>query len=163
MQLEFTGAFAHRCQESGLGVGLQTCGAFRWEAFKPYLPLFEFIHFDLKLMDPKAHRTLIGAENHTILANAGRLLEAGADVLFRMPVIPGYTDTKQNLRDVAAFLHERGVGRIHLLQYHSMGESKLPRVGFPIPPLFSRGKVDGSSTLAHTSEFFRAEGLEVTS
>lgn len=162
MQMEFAGAFAQRCREIGLGVGLQTCGAFRWEAFKPYLPAFEFIHFDLKLMDPEAHRAIIGAENHTILANAVRLLNAGAPILFRMPVIPGYTDTKENLHDVATFLHEHRVRRIHLLQYHPMGESKLPRLGFPIPPLLAEGQVNGSA-LAHASEFFRAEGLEVTS
>jgi pyruvate formate lyase activating enzyme len=163
MQMEFAGAFAQRCRESDLSVGIQTCGAFRWEAFASYLPLFEFIHFDLKLINPQAHRSIIGAENHTILANAGRLLEAGSAVLFRMPVIPGYTDTKENLRDVATFLHEHRARKIHLLPYHPMGESKLPRLGFPIPPLFSEGNVDGSSTTASASEFFRAEGLEVTS
>ena len=163
MQMEFAGAFADRCREAGLGVGLQTCGAFRWEALKSCLPAFEFIHFDLKLMDPEAHRTVIGAENHTILANAVRLLEAGAPVLFRMPVIPGYTDTKENLRDVAAFLHERRARSIHLLEYHPMGESKLPRLGFPIPPFLPRKQVNGSNALADASEFFRAEGFEVTS
>ncbi len=162
MQMEFMGAFAHSCRKSGLGVGLQTCGAFRWEAFEPYLRLFEFIHFDLKLLDPQAHRTTIGAENHTILANADRLLEAGSPVLFRMPVIPGHTDTPENLRDVAAFLHQRRVGRIRLLQYHSMGESKLPRVGFPIVPLLSQGEVNGQSALAHVGKFFRDKGLDVT-
>jgi pyruvate formate lyase activating enzyme len=143
MQMEFAAAFARRCRQSGLSVGLQTCGTFRWEVFEPYLSLFEFIHFDLKLMDPEAHRTIIGADNQTILANAGRLLEAGAPVFFRMPVIPGHTDTKTNLRDVASFLRERHVGRIHLLAYHSMGESKRPHLGIPIPSLFPQGKVNG--------------------
>ena len=163
MQMEFAGAFAQRCRESDLSVGIQTCGAFRWEAFASYLPLFQFIHFDLKLINPHAHRRVIGAENHTILANAERLLEAGSAVLFRMPVIPGYTDTGENLRDVARFLHERRVRTIHLLLYHPMGQSKLPRLGFPIPPRFSEGKMDAANTTARASEFFRAEGLEVTS
>ena len=72
-------------------------------------------------------------------------------------------ESAENLRDVASFLHERRVPTIHLLPYHPMGESKLPRLGFPIPPRFSEGKVDGANTTARASEFFRSEGLEVTS
>jgi len=162
MQMEFIGEFARRCRDSGVGVGLQTCGAFRWEAFAPYLTLFEFVHFDLKLMDPDAHRAVVGADNRTILANAQRLLEAGASVLFRMPVIPGYTDTGENLCDVASFLGERRVGRIHLLAHHRMGESKLARLGFPIPA-FSGPTGDGPAAMAGAAEFLRSRGLEVTS
>ena len=72
-----------------------------------------------------------------ILENARRLAAAGAPVMFRMPVVPGITDTEINLRQVAGFLRELGRPAIHLLRYHAMGEAKLARIGNPLSPLGS--------------------------
>lgn len=161
MQMEFLGALTHRCREKGLSVGLQTCGAFRWESFKPYLGDFDFIQFDIKVMDAEAHKALIGADNRTILSNARSLLGAGARVEFRMPIIPGHTDSDVNLREVASFLRVGHVSMIRLLRYHAMGEAKLPRLGFPIPPLNIAKNGRGDVALSRAAEILRTEGLEV--
>jgi len=160
-QKDFIAAFARRCKDEGIGVVLQTCGAFQWEQFKPLIPLFNLIQFDLKVINPGQHRAIIGAENEAILSNAKLLIEAAAPVEFRMPVVPGYTDTDVNLQDVAAFLKERGVKKIHLLPYHAMGEAKLPRLGFPIQPLPIHNKGWDPGLLNSAKVSLRAEGLEV--
>jgi pyruvate formate lyase activating enzyme len=162
LQMEFIGAFARRCRERGVTVGLQTCGFFRWDAFAAHLPSFDFIQFDLKLMDADAHREATGVDNGVILENARRLAAAGAPVMFRMPVVPGITDTEINLQQVAAFLRELGRPAIHLLPYHAMGEAKLARIGNPLPPL---GLTDGklaAESLSRAAEVLRREALEVT-
>lgn len=162
LQMDFAGAFARRCHEQDLSVGLQTCGAFGWVALAPYLSFFRFVQFDLKLMDPAEHRRMTGADNMTILDNARRLAAADLPVEFRMPVVPGITDTESNLRRVAAFLGEIGAPAIHLLRYHSMGEAKLPRLGYPIQPL---GLADGAvaaESLARAAESLESKGLKVT-
>jgi pyruvate formate lyase activating enzyme len=162
LQMEFVGAFARRCHEHGVSVGLQTCGFFRWDRFAAHLPVFTFIQFDLKLMDPEQHREATGVDNSVILENARRLAATGAPVLFRMPVVPGITDTEINLRQVAGFLRELGQPAIHLLRYHAMGEAKLARIGNPLSPL---GVADGklaAEGLLRAAEVLRREALEVT-
>jgi pyruvate formate lyase activating enzyme len=161
-QLDFVGRFACRCREHDVEVGLQTCGVFRWEAFAPYVALFAFIHFDLKLMDPEQHRRMTGSDNRLILGNARRLVDGGAPVQFRMPIVPGITSTEPNLRQVAALLRDLGAGTIHLLRYHAMGEAKLARIGNPLPPLgLGNGKI-AAEALSEAAGFLRHEGLEVT-
>jgi pyruvate formate lyase activating enzyme len=162
LQMDFAVAFARRCHELGLRVGLQTCGAFGWPALAPHLPVFCFVQFDLKLMDPTEHRRMTGVNNETILDNARRLAATHGAVEFRMPVVPGVTDTQGNLRELAAFLVEIGTPAIHLLRYHAMGEAKLPRLGYPIQPL---GIADGPvamESLARAAEFLQSKGLKVT-
>ncbi len=162
-QMEAMGALSRLCRERGASVGLQTCGAFQWEAFEPHLRRFEFIHFDLKAMDPELHRTLTGADNRAILANARRLARARAPVLFRMPVVPGQNDTGTNLAATAGFLEEVGAGAIHLLRYHRMGTSKVGPLGNPIPSAdFGNGSA-ASGSLSRAANLLRARGLEVTS
>ena len=162
LQMELMGAFARRCHDHGLHVGLQTCGLFRWEAFAPHLPLLGFIQFDLKLMDPVEHREMTGSDNRLILENARRLAAAGAPVSFRMPVVPGITDSEPNLRQIAAFLHGLDTPRIQLLRYHAMGEAKLPRIGSPRPPLGLAGVPHADESFSHAADFLREQGLEVT-
>jgi pyruvate formate lyase activating enzyme len=61
-----------------------------------------------------------------VLANA-RVLAAGrADFLFRMPLIPGVNDSRENIRETARFLTALGekAGQIELMPYHRLGESK---------------------------------------
>ena len=162
LQMEFVGAFARRCREHGVSVGLQTCGFFRWDMFAAHLPSFAFIQFDLKLMDAELHRDATGADNGVILENAQRLAATGAPVMFRMPVVPGITDTEINLQQVAAFLRELGRPAIHLLRYHAMGEAKLARIGNPLSSLgLGDGKLAGES-LTRAAEVLRREALEVT-
>jgi pyruvate formate lyase activating enzyme len=130
--------------------------------FAAHLPSFAFIQFDLKLMDAELHRDATGVDNGMILENARRLAAAGAPVMFRMPVVPGITDTEINLQQVAAFLRELGRPGIHLLRYHAMGEAKLARIGNPLPPL---GLADGklaAESLSRATEVLRREALEVT-
>ncbi len=158
LQAGFLAAFLPRCTEAGLKVLLQTCGAWRWQTVEPLLEHIDSIQFDLKVMDLRLHQSLTGASNTVILANAERLLNAGAQVTFRMPVVPGLTDTEQNLEGIGAFLLELGVGSISLLPYHRMGEAKLPRLGWPLVPLGVTEQPD----MSRVAERLRASGLTVT-
>ena len=128
-QMAFMDAFTRLCADAEVPVGLETCGAFRWRAFAPMLPRLAFIWFDLKLMDRAAHRKATGADNRVILANARRLLDRGAPVTFRMPVIPGHNDGEDNLTATAAWLLDADAGPLHLLRYHRMGGLKAARLG----------------------------------
>lgn len=161
LQMGFLGEFAGACRARGLGVGFQTCGAFRREALAPHLALFEFIHFDLKLMDAARHRALTGGDNRAILDNARWLASCGAPLLFRMPIVPGYTDGEDNLSQIAGFLRELGVSRIHLLRYHALGEAKLNRLGFPLQPLGIPQADRGPERTERAAVRLRLEGLEV--
>jgi pyruvate formate lyase activating enzyme len=159
LQLEFLRAFVPRCVDAGLSVGLQTCGAYSHSALGELLPSLDFVYFDLKLMDRAAHKRHTAADNRTILANARRLVDEGTNVLFRTPLVPSITDTSGNLSATADFLAELDQERIHLLAYHPLGESKLARLGFPIPPL---GLVPDPEALVRAVAFFESRGLTVS-
>ena len=141
-------------------VGLQTCGLFSWKRMQPHLDLFEFIHFDLKVIARDRHLELCGTDNGGILANAKNLVEARAPVRFRMPIIPSHTDDEPNLAAVATLLHELGMERIRLLRYHSMGEAKLARIGRRAAGLAILPRADAS--LERATEVLVRAGLQVS-
>ena len=159
LQMQFAVELAQACRRRGFGVGLQTCGAFRWEDLAAALPHLDFIHFDLKAIDPERHRALTGADNRAILDNARRLAAAGARVTFRTPIVPGANDGDPDLVLLAGVVRSLG-GALQLLQYHDMGEAKLPRLGFPLPPAKIAAD-QASGALAAAAARLRQLGLEI--
>lgn len=164
LQMGFICDLTRELRARGIGVGLQTCGVFAWDDFARLLPSLDFVFFDLKQADPEDHRRDTGADNRAIRANARKLSASGAKVTFRMPVVPGWNDSVENLTATAAFLTELHAPRLHLLAYHAMGEAKLSRVGSPIPPL-EPGIDPGCARrrLEAARQVLAENGIEVTS
>jgi len=82
--------------------------------------------FDLKLMDRAAHKRYTGQFNDRILKNAELLIQHGADVVFRQPLIPGINNSIENIEATARFLTRLGgsTARLQLMPFHRMGQSK---------------------------------------
>jgi pyruvate formate lyase activating enzyme len=114
------------CHEERINTCVETCGYADPKTLLEVLPVTDYFLFDLKHMDPYAHKEHTGKSNDPILRNAALLLEHGSDVIFRQPLIPGVNDTAWNIEATARFL--KGLGekalRLQLMPYHGMGESK---------------------------------------
>ena len=77
----------------------------------------------------------------------------------RLPLIPGYNDSAQDLKAIAEFLSELGLSRLDILPYHQLGASKYTRLG----KRYELGDVksyteDEVELIKHTLETF---GLDV--
>jgi len=112
---------------------IETCGCADPEAFLEIIPVTDHFLFDLKLMDPDSHRKYTGQSNGNILKNAALLVQNGADVLFRQPLIPGVNDSIANVEATAGFLISLGnnAARLQIMPYHRMGLSKYRALDVP--------------------------------
>jgi len=122
---EFLDRFVDLCVRSDLHTGIETAGRFALSRCLPILEKFDLIYFDLKILDPARHEQAVGRGLDTILRNAEFLAKNGFPVEFRMPLVPGYTDTSDNIDAAATLLTSIGHPRLHLLEYHNMGEAKI--------------------------------------
>ena len=61
---------------------------------------------DIKHMDSVAHLSGTGAGNELIQRNVEAVASNGWDgrLIIRVPIVPGYNDTVQNLKAIAAFM-----------------------------------------------------------
>jgi len=105
---------------------VETCGLADREALLEVIPVTDRFLFDLKLMDTDTHRRYTGRSNIQILRNAALVLEHGADVIFRQPLIPDVTDSIRNIEATVGFLTSLGkkAARLQIMPYHRMGQSK---------------------------------------
>ncbi len=107
------------CKEEGIHTAVETSGAVSWDCFDAVLSLVDLFLYDIKGIDPEKHKRNTGVSNEQILANAARLMDSGKEILFRMPVIPGYNDDE--VKAVSEFT--RGVP-LELLAFHTAGNGK---------------------------------------
>ena len=119
-----------RALNGELHVTLETSGYASEADFLRVTELCDFVMMDLKLMDDQAHRRYTGISNERILHNARLLMNSGVPHLFRTPLIPGITDTEENLRAIADLI---GDEPIELLSYNELAAAKYASVGRIFP------------------------------
>jgi pyruvate formate lyase activating enzyme len=118
-------------------VTLETGGHFGYESFRTHiLPYVDLIYYSLKIADPIAHRRYIGRSNDLIIENLHRLMrELGVQVQALIPLIPGVTDSRENLAALVSILRSAGVRSVRLLPYNPMGVVMAEKLGRPCPVL----------------------------
>jgi pyruvate formate lyase activating enzyme len=131
-QPEFAISLLRLCQNAGMHTALDTCGYAKWETLRPVLDYVDLVLYDFKHMDPAEHKKHTGVSNSLILDNARRIYhECAIPMLARVPIVPGYNDSVENLEATASFIaSELGTSvKVHLLPYHRLGETKYERLG----------------------------------
>ena len=128
-QPEFLKHLLMACKSRGIHTVLETCGVGRWEYLENILSDTDLFLYDIKQMDPVKHEKLTGYDNRSVLENLEKLCSNGANLIIRMPVVPGLNDSKKNLTATAELMIRLAIAEIHLLPYHNYGENKYLMLG----------------------------------
>lgn len=133
MHPAFVGSLLQRLKARGISTIIETCGHFNGDAFERLiLPHLDMVYFDLKIMDRDCHREYCGVDNDLILDNFARLARSakngGPPILPRTPLVPGVTDTEENLCAIARFIAEQGITEARLLPYNPLWRDKIERI-----------------------------------
>jgi pyruvate formate lyase activating enzyme len=121
-QASFVGKFLYLCRLRFFHTAMETSAFTSWKKLSSLLPHLDLVYIDLKHMDEGSHIAWTGVSNRVILENIKRA--AGkTKLILRIPVIPGYNDSDQNIAHSAKFASELGDNFLHLelLPYHQFG------------------------------------------
>jgi pyruvate formate lyase activating enzyme len=144
------------CRRWGYHTAVETCGHAHWGDLRDAAQLTDLFLYDLKTMDPARHQELTGLGNEVILENLERLLETGADVTVRVPVVAGAND--DSAAALAAFVadHPR-LRKVELLPCHALGAHKYAALDLT-PPASSPPAPERLAAMADAVR--RASGAE---
>ncbi len=119
-----------RCQADDIHTTVDTSGFSSRQLLKRVSALTDLFLYDLKLIDDDRHRQYTGVSNRVILSNLEYLMARGAEVLVRIPLIPGVNDRKKDLEEFAGFLSGLSpVPPVELLPYHDFHQPKYDKLG----------------------------------
>jgi pyruvate formate lyase activating enzyme len=134
LDFEFNLRLLPRLKEEGITVGMDTCGFVPWKHIEPLLPYIDFFLWDIKHMDSEKHQILTGVPNKLILKNARLTSECNVPIYIRIPLIPGYNDSEENLKKTCEFA--RGLSsiiEIGLLPLHHLGKARYASLNREYP------------------------------
>lgn len=133
-QPRFATALLCTAKASGINTAVETTSCVPYETIKRALPCIDNYLMDIKHMDSSKHKAFTGVANELILENAKRLSKDAARLVIRVPVIPGFNDTPEEITAIAEFAAGLGtVGELHLLPYHRLGKDKYKGLGRDYP------------------------------
>lgn len=114
----------------GIPVAIETSGYAQPEIFTSVIQRMDLVFLDLKLADDSQHRKYTGVSNRLILGNLEILRQSGKRAVIRTPLIPGITDTEENLRAIEALVGDLPWEK---LPYNPMAGAKYPLFQMEFP------------------------------
>ena len=130
-QPEFARDLLRAAKEAGITTAMESMACAKWEVIEDILPYLDQYLMDIKHINPEKHKEFTGRSNELMLENARKVAASGmTELSIRVPVIPTFNDTPEEIRDIARFADKLpGVKRIHLLPYHRLGQDKYDGLG----------------------------------
>lgn len=138
LYMDFVSSLLNQLKKLDIHTLIETSGFFNFDDFMEKLyPFLDEIYIDIKIMDSESHKKYCGVHNEKILSNFRKIFIAankdGKKVLPRTPLIPGITDTFENVSHIAEFLKQTGVAEAALLAYNPLWHDKCFKVGSDNP------------------------------
>ncbi|GAB4324564.1 MAG: glycyl-radical enzyme activating protein [Bacteroidales bacterium] len=147
-----------QCRKEGIRTSIDTSGYAPEDTFLKLGRLTDLILFDLKILSPEAHYRTLGVPLEPVIRNFRQLDQLKAEVIIRVPLIPGYTTARSNLDQIVNLLHQlHRPFSVQLLPYHRLAESKYRKMGIEPPqPAIA---VPGNGEIRQIRDLFRKEGF----
>ena len=124
-QRDFSGSIIERCRVEGISCAVETNLAYDFDDIEALMRKLDLVMFDIKLADAGEHVKWTGIDNGIILENVRHLDSLGIQLICRTPLIPGVTDTMDNLRAIAGILGGmKNLRYWELLNFNPLGGGK---------------------------------------
>ena len=132
LQPYFLASLFKQLKKEGIHTAIDTSGMVEiTEPIKEVLSLTDLILLDIKHINPDKCQELVGFSNEKELAFAKYLSENGIPIWIRQVIIPGVTDSEEDLIELKNFLSSlKTVKKVELLPYHNLGKHKWENLGF---------------------------------
>ncbi len=121
----FVSELADACHAEGIPIAVETNMSLPWHHVVETLKKMDLIMCDMKLNICTEHRKYTGEDNCMIFNNIGRASLLGMPVIVRTPLIPGVTDSLENIRPIAEYMSKMdNILYYELLNFNPLGSSK---------------------------------------
>lgn len=160
MQPAFLTALLHECNLAGIHTVVDTSCQSSRDVLEQIVPMVNLFLCDIKHMNPDKHQRFTGESNADILANLSFLTESKCQIIVRVPIVPGFNDTQEEIEAIADHVKsQKYIKQIDLLPYNKSGVSKAGRLSDKIEILQCDRPEE--ETLKSFAEIISKRGLDV--
>lgn len=123
-QIDFLTKVLKTCKQENFHTTIDTCGAVPWKYFQTILPYVDLFLYDIK------HTSNKNVLCNLVLENARQLSKMDGKIWFRIPLVPKFNATKEEVANIGNFIKSCGkVQQVNLLPFHNFPENKYEMLG----------------------------------
>lgn len=143
----------------GISLCIETSLFVSEEAVKWMTEVIDYIYIDIKILDFCKCNDYLGGNLQQYLRNIETVYENRGEkkLIYRIPLIQGYTDSEENLENICMLLKKCPPYRVEILKAHNLGKKKYERLGRKyvdfLPP--------NEEKIRLYSERIKTQGIEV--
>lgn len=160
MQPKFAARILHGAKEMGIHTCIDTSGFLGAACTDEMLKDIDMVLLDVKSGDEETYKRVTGRALAPTIEFGDRLAAAGKEIWIRFVVVPGLTDSVENVENVANIVARWStVSRVEVLPFHQMGRDKWSNLGMK----YELDDVEPPSkdVVERVRDQFRSKGLEV--
>ncbi len=125
LQPDFAIALLKAAKEKGIHTAIESTAIVDYGTIERFFPYLDLFLMDMKHLDTIKHKQFTNQPNEGILINAMKIAMSGQHLIIRVPVVPTFNDTPNEIRAIAEYAKLLpGVEELHLLPYHRLGSDK---------------------------------------
>lgn len=122
-----------RLKAEGIHMAVETCLFVPETLLNTAIQYIDLFYVDIKIMDPLRCKSQLKGNLEQYNRNLSNLFESKAPVVFRIPVIGGWTDDSENRKRVIGLLSKYKPLKVELIKEHNLGSSKYQSLTMEIP------------------------------
>lgn len=128
LQLDFAIDLLNMCKQQHIHTAVESTMSLPVQRMKELVDNVDRFLIDFKIMDINKSKEILHLDVEMMLYNVKEILRLGGRVIPRIPLIPQYTTTPENLQQVIKVLKELHLKEVHLLPFHQLGASKYKAI-----------------------------------
>ena len=131
LQVKFLIELFKKLKGEGIHTCIDTSGIVAiTDDIKELLKYTDLVLLDIKHIDDEKCKKLVGVSNKRELEFAQYLSENNIKIWIRQVLVPGYTDSEEDLKKLKKFIKSlKTVDNVQILPYHNMGKFKWEKIG----------------------------------
>lgn len=161
MQAAFVSRVFRAAKEMGVHTCLDTSGFLNRNYTDDMIDDIDLCLLDVKSGDEETYKEVTGGTLAPTIAFGKRLAERGSKIWVRFVLVPGLTDSEENVEKVAEVCEQfkDAIEHIDVLPFHQLGRPKWHELRIPYPLEDAKGP--SASLKKRVTEQFEAHGFVV--
>lgn len=132
MQPQLVGELAQRLKQNQVSTAVESCMHVPWKNVAHVAPYIDCWLTDLKHTNEEKFLQWAKGSLKRIKENFRKLAPLAKRIVIRVPVVPGFNDTIEELQDIIDFAASlENCQELHLLPYHTLGINKYRLLDMP--------------------------------
>ncbi|GAL15423.1 pyruvate formate-lyase activating enzyme [Vibrio astriarenae] len=154
MQPDIVLELAEKLKAQGVSTAIESCMHVPWKNIEKVAPYIDCWLTDVKHTDEDKFKRWAQGSLKRIKQNFANLAQLAKRIVIRVPVVPGFNDTDQELQNIIDFAASvENCDELHLLPYHTLGINKYRLLDMPYlcseQPLNNQGLLERAQEYAN--------------